>query len=511
MDDELAKYRVSGWHNDGSYEKPKTPDLFISHSSRDSEIARKLVAVAKLHGLVSWIAPESVRPTDSYVDQIYAALLNSEVLVLLLTESAIASPYVRREVEVFSEKQQPIIALRMDKCSPGKILTPSPYCFVYDAGDWDFEDLDVGKRFAQMLMQASTKLKLRLMREAKMSAYSPGGKFSWKETFAQASEGIQRRNALLFQREVGENDGSIRAPFEVETVPGAMLRRLLILSAGGGTEDIVALASQLELLGTDCEVCDPEQGNSEEVIAQIEESDGVVVVFDQAATASRPFLSAVERAVERKCLAVVYTGVEVTDKIRFMFATEHVHTVDLGGLGDCADKVHYHLHGEFTQFQKGKETAGGPSSQMSVVGGFLVSLFFGACGLGLAWLCNLVFGTRHGLLTWGGNTFLVSLLISAGIVIEGYFKKLEEPLFLPPEKRFGNRLASTVGATLLFSLMLLGVVKLVGKIWGYEISYWRWVFVVFVCVSAFAVPIVLAAQWKRLKAAEIPDNQDVER
>ncbi len=92
MDEDLAKYRVSGWHKEGTYENPKAPDLFISHSSRDAERARMVVACAHMHGLVTWIAPESVRPTESYVDQIYNALRESEALVLLLTESAIASP-----------------------------------------------------------------------------------------------------------------------------------------------------------------------------------------------------------------------------------------------------------------------------------------------------------------------------------------------------------------------------------------------------------------------------------
>ncbi len=403
---------------------------------------------------------------------------------------------------MFTELRRPIIALRMDECSPGGILTPSPHCFVYEAAAWDFEEEAVGKRFAQLLMHASTNLKLRLMREAKMSAVSLSGEFSWKEVFAQANEGIQRRNRLLFQNKE-RDDERPRMPYsQMEQVPGAMLRRLLILTREGVSEDVSRFVFHMEVLGTECHVCVPEEGNPEETIAKIKGSDGVVVLYDEKATRSRSFFSAVERAVEGKCLAVVYTGVQVTDQMRFMFATEHLLTVNPGGLADSADRVHYHLHGSSAQMEA--KTFVNSSSEMGVVGGFMVSLFFGVCGLGLAWLFNFALGAEHSLPIWGRNAFLGSLLITTGIVIEGYFKKLEEPLFLPPEERFGHRFASTAGGALLFAVMVSIVAKVIGALIGYEIEFWRWVLLGWAGGTVVAVPIVLGTYWKTLKATEGP-------
>jgi len=53
-----------------------------------------------------WIAPRDVIPGFHYADGIVRAINGSKLLVLVLSEHAIASPHVRKEIERASSTQQ---------------------------------------------------------------------------------------------------------------------------------------------------------------------------------------------------------------------------------------------------------------------------------------------------------------------------------------------------------------------------------------------------------------------
>jgi len=91
-----------------------TSDVFVSYATQDAAIARAVVAALERHALKCWIAPRDVTPGALYADEIIRAINGTRVLVLILSESAIASPHIGKEVERASSKRRPIVTLRTD-------------------------------------------------------------------------------------------------------------------------------------------------------------------------------------------------------------------------------------------------------------------------------------------------------------------------------------------------------------------------------------------------------------
>jgi TIR domain len=73
--------------------------VFISYSSQDATVAERVCSALEAAGLPCWIAPRDVRAGESYAAAIVEAISSSRMLVLLLSQGAISSPHVLREVE----------------------------------------------------------------------------------------------------------------------------------------------------------------------------------------------------------------------------------------------------------------------------------------------------------------------------------------------------------------------------------------------------------------------------
>jgi TolB-like protein/cytochrome c-type biogenesis protein CcmH/NrfG len=110
-------------------------DVFISYASTDAAMANAVVAALESHGLKCWIAPRDVIPGSLYAEGIVRAINGARLLVLVLSESAVASPHVGKEIERASSKQRPIIALKTDAAA----LTPALEYFLSES-QW----VDVG-------------------------------------------------------------------------------------------------------------------------------------------------------------------------------------------------------------------------------------------------------------------------------------------------------------------------------------------------------------------------------
>ncbi len=110
-------------------------DVFISYASTDATVATAIVDGLERHGLRCWIAPRDVVPGSLYADGIVRAINGARVFVLVLSEHAVASGHVGKEVERASSKRRQIIALRTDQAP----LTPAFEYFLSES-QW----IDVG-------------------------------------------------------------------------------------------------------------------------------------------------------------------------------------------------------------------------------------------------------------------------------------------------------------------------------------------------------------------------------
>jgi TolB-like protein/Flp pilus assembly protein TadD len=106
-----------------------TPTVFISYASQDAAVAAALVEALERHGVKCWIAPRDVKAGALYADAIVRAISGAKAFVLVLSESAIASSHVSKEIERASSKKRPIIALRIDAAP----LTPALEYFLSES------------------------------------------------------------------------------------------------------------------------------------------------------------------------------------------------------------------------------------------------------------------------------------------------------------------------------------------------------------------------------------------
>jgi TIR domain len=93
------------------------PDVFISYASQDATVADSVVGALEHAGLKCWIAPRDVVPGALYADEIVRAINEAKVVVLILSEQAVASSHVGKEIERASSKRRRIVALRTDSVS----------------------------------------------------------------------------------------------------------------------------------------------------------------------------------------------------------------------------------------------------------------------------------------------------------------------------------------------------------------------------------------------------------
>ena len=110
-------------------------DVFISYASQDKAVADAVVGALERAGLRCWIAPRDVTPGAHYADEIISAISGARALILVLSDSALTSKHVGKEVERASSKGRPIIALRTSTAP----LTPALEYFLSES-QW----IDVG-------------------------------------------------------------------------------------------------------------------------------------------------------------------------------------------------------------------------------------------------------------------------------------------------------------------------------------------------------------------------------
>ena len=94
------------------------PHVFISHASENSEEANDLVALLESKGVTAWIAPRDVRPGFDYSIELQSAIEQCAAFVVLVTDMANDSPYVRAETEMAFSNSKPILPVRLAQIAP---------------------------------------------------------------------------------------------------------------------------------------------------------------------------------------------------------------------------------------------------------------------------------------------------------------------------------------------------------------------------------------------------------
>ena len=165
--------------------------VFISYASKDAAVATSLVAALERGGLVCWIAPRDVKAGALYAEAIIRAISSARALVLVLSQSAIASAHVGKEIERASSKRLPIIALRIDAAP----LTPA---FEYFLSESQWVEAAAGHveatygKLTEAILDAERSDPRWLGAATGLGAGSPSG-----------APAVPRRNRIAFAAAVG--------------------------------------------------------------------------------------------------------------------------------------------------------------------------------------------------------------------------------------------------------------------------------------------------------------------
>jgi hypothetical protein len=95
---------------------------FISHASEDAAIAATISDYLENNGVSCWIAPRDLTPGREYSSEIVDGIESSAVFVLILSENANESIYVKREVERAVSKGKPVFPIRVREVMPSRSL-----------------------------------------------------------------------------------------------------------------------------------------------------------------------------------------------------------------------------------------------------------------------------------------------------------------------------------------------------------------------------------------------------
>lgn len=88
--------------------------VFISHSSKDAEVAKKICDFIEEKGEECFLAPRDIRSGREYAEEIIDGIEQSGAMVLIMSENANHSPHVLREVERAVSKSIPILVYKLE-------------------------------------------------------------------------------------------------------------------------------------------------------------------------------------------------------------------------------------------------------------------------------------------------------------------------------------------------------------------------------------------------------------
>lgn len=89
--------------------------VFLSYSRIDTEVAEQVVSELEAQGFVVWIDRVGIAFGDEWPKKIADGINDSDVVLMLITQSSIQSAYCSREIIYALKKSKPLVALHVDQ------------------------------------------------------------------------------------------------------------------------------------------------------------------------------------------------------------------------------------------------------------------------------------------------------------------------------------------------------------------------------------------------------------
>ena len=111
----------------------QTKEVFISYSTKDTEIAFALLETFESYGLDCWIAPRNIPKGAQWAEEIDKAIQNARVFVVIVSSHSVESRQVPKEIALAVSSCESIFPFRIDD-------TGLQGTFRYYLSDYQFTD-----------------------------------------------------------------------------------------------------------------------------------------------------------------------------------------------------------------------------------------------------------------------------------------------------------------------------------------------------------------------------------
>lgn len=88
--------------------------VFISHSSKNAEIATSMKAYLEARGIRCWKAPDDIQPGEVFADAIWRGISECPIMVLIFSKDASESGFVLSEINIATDQKMHVIPFRIE-------------------------------------------------------------------------------------------------------------------------------------------------------------------------------------------------------------------------------------------------------------------------------------------------------------------------------------------------------------------------------------------------------------
>lgn len=119
-------------------------DIFISYSRHDIDVARDIKQrIEASTSAECWMDMEGIESGSQFQDVIISAINETRIVVLLLSESSMKSPWVKKEINFANEKGKKVVPINIDGAKPADW-----FLFTFSGNDViDFRNKDQQAKF----------------------------------------------------------------------------------------------------------------------------------------------------------------------------------------------------------------------------------------------------------------------------------------------------------------------------------------------------------------------------
>ena len=89
-------------------------DVFISYSSKEMQIAKKIKQKLEFNNISCWMAPDSIPAGSDYANEIYKAIKGCEICLVILSKNSQISKWVPKEIDIAINEDLIVIPYQID-------------------------------------------------------------------------------------------------------------------------------------------------------------------------------------------------------------------------------------------------------------------------------------------------------------------------------------------------------------------------------------------------------------